>query len=229
MCHLVPCRDTCTAKDLALLFLTHVWRYHGLPKSIVSDRGPQFTSDFWLALCELLGTTAKLSTAYHPQTDGQSERMNAIMEQYLRAYVNYQQDNWVALLPMCEFAANNSFSESTKSSPFLANYGYHPRFLDVLAPQDKYPAVPRATSLATELVTLHSALRAEMNYAQMRQAEYANNSCLPAPRYDPGDMVWLSSRNFRTERPSRKLDHKFTGPYEILAAIRTHAYRLKFP
>ena len=68
-----------------------------------------------------------------------------------------------------------------------------------------------------------------MNYAQMRQVEYTNNSRLPAPRYDPGDMVWLSSRNFRTERPSRKLDHKFTGPYEILEAIGTHAYRLKFP
>ena len=67
-------------KDLTLLFLIHAWRYHGLPKSIVSDHGPQFTSDFWLALCELLGTMAKLSTAYHPQTDGQSERMNTIME-----------------------------------------------------------------------------------------------------------------------------------------------------
>ena len=134
MRHLVPCRDICTMKDLALLFLTYVWRYHGLPKSIVSDRGPQFTSDFWLALCELLGTTAKLSMAYHPQMDGQSERMNAIMEQYLRAYVNYQQDNWVALLPMCQFTANNPFLESMKSSPFLANYGYHPHCLDVLAP-----------------------------------------------------------------------------------------------
>ena len=129
---------------------------------------------------------------------------------------------------MCEFAANNSFSESTKSSPFLVNYSYHPRFLDILAPQDKYPAVPWATSLATELVDLYSALRAEMNYAQLRQAEYANNSRLPAPRYDPGDMVWLLSRNFHTQCPSCKLDYKLTYPYEILVAIGTHAYQVKF-
>ena len=90
--------------------------------------------------------------------DGQLEHMNTIIEEYLRAYINYQQDNWVALLPMCEFAVHNSFSESTKFSPFLANYGYHPRFLDVLAPQDKYPVVPWASSLATELVDLHSTL-----------------------------------------------------------------------
>ena len=77
-----------------------------------------------------------------------------------------------------------------KSSPFLVNYGYHPHFLDVLAPQDKYPAVSQATSLATKLVDLYSALRVEMNSVQIRQAEYANNSRLPAPRYDPGDMVW---------------------------------------
>ena len=134
MQHLIPCLDTGTARDLAILYLTHVFRYHGLPLSIVCDRGPQFVFDFWKAFCDLLVIDTHPSTAYLPQTDGQSERMNAIMEQYLRAYVNYQQDNWVLLLPTCEFAANNHFSNSLKTSPFLANYGWHPCFTDKLAP-----------------------------------------------------------------------------------------------
>ena len=149
MRHLIPCSDTCMAKDLAQLYIAHIFRYHGLPTSIVSDRGPQFIADFWKAFCELLDIDARLSTAYHPQSDGQSERMNTIMEQYLRAYINYQQDNWVALLGTCEFAANNSFSESSKCSPFLTNYGYHPCFAETLAPLNKSKPNRPAEDLAT--------------------------------------------------------------------------------
>jgi len=109
MRHLVPCRDICTARDMATLYLTHIFQYYGLPLSIVSDRVAQFVSKFWKAFCELLGIETHLSSAYHPQTDSQSEAMNALMEQYLRAYVNYQQENWVLLLPTSEFAANNHF------------------------------------------------------------------------------------------------------------------------
>ena len=135
--HLVPCPDTYTARDLAILYLNYIFHYHGLPQSIVSDRGPQFTSEFWKALCELLNIQVRLSIRYHPQTDGQSERMNAVMEQCLRTYVSYQQDNWVMLLVTCEFAANSQCSETLKTSPFLANYGWHPRFVGTLAPLRK--------------------------------------------------------------------------------------------
>jgi len=229
MRHLIPCRDTCSARDLAILYLNNIFRYHGLPLSIVSDRGAQFISEFWKAFCELLGIAVHLSTAYHPQTDGQSERMNAIMEQYLRAYINYQQNNWVSLLATCEFSANNHFSESLKTSPFLANYGWHPRFVDSLAPIRKAKPNTPGEEFASEIAQLHSTLKAELGYAQKRQAEYADGSRLPAPRYQPGDRVWLSSRHFRSERPSRKLDHKFLGPFEIVANVGTHAYRLSFP
>jgi hypothetical protein len=92
--HLIPCRTIIDSKDLADLFLNHIFCLHGLPLSIVSDRGPQFASSFWNQLCTRLGIERKLSTAFHPQTDGQTERMNAIMEQYLRCYVNYLQDDW---------------------------------------------------------------------------------------------------------------------------------------
>jgi len=195
MRHLIPCRDTCAAPDLAKLFLDNIFRLYGLLDSTVSDRGLQFVAHFWQNLCEILGVSSRLSTAYHPQTDGQSEHMNAIMEQYLQAYVNYQQDNWVSLLPTCEFAANNSFLESTKSTPFMATYGWHPRFVDSLAPSVKTQPNPLANTFATQMAELHATLHAEINYAQTRQAEYANGSRLPAPQYKPGDKVWLSARH----------------------------------
>ena len=126
MRHLIPCRDTATAEELAELFIRHVFRLHGLPRTVVSDRGPQFIAKFWQALCKALKIQAKLSTAHHPQTDGQTERLNAIIEQYLRTYVSYLQDDWENWLALAEFSANNHASESTGMSPFFANFGYDP-------------------------------------------------------------------------------------------------------
>jgi transposase InsO family protein len=110
MRYLIHCRDTTTAEQLAKLFLKHVFRLRGLPRSIVSDRGTQFVSKFWKALCKRLDTQARLSTPYHPQTDGQTEMFNAVMEQYLRCFVNYLQDNWNSRIPLSEFAWNNQAS-----------------------------------------------------------------------------------------------------------------------
>ncbi len=104
-----------------------MWIHRGLPDTIISDRGTQFTSAFWDELCKQLKIDARLSTAFHPETDGQTENANAVMEQVLRAYTNYQQDDWVSWLPTAQFEANNTTSESTQVSPFLANSGQHPR------------------------------------------------------------------------------------------------------
>ena len=93
--HFAPCKTTNDAKGLAELFMDNVFRLHGLPNSIISDRGPQFASDFWEHLCSCLGISARLSTAFHRQTDGQTQRINASMEEFLRAHVNYLQDDWV--------------------------------------------------------------------------------------------------------------------------------------
>lgn len=127
MKHFIPCTDATTARELAKLYLHHVWKYHGFPTSIVSDRGPQFISEFWRELCKLLGIELCLSTPYHPETDGQSENTNKEMEVYLRNYVNYYQDDWVNWLPAAEFAANANTSSSLSVSPFFAAYGYEPR------------------------------------------------------------------------------------------------------
>lgn len=109
----IPCRDTCTAEQLADLYARHIFSLYGFSKSIVSDRGPQFIAKFWKALCQVIKITPSLSTPYHPQTDGQSERINAILEQYLRAYINYLQDDWENWLHFAQFAANNQASETT--------------------------------------------------------------------------------------------------------------------
>ena len=101
-------------------------RYRGLPRSIVTDRGSTFTSRFWKAICKVWGTKLRFSTAFHPQTDGQTEKFNAVMEQYLRSYINYLQDDWAEHMPLAEFAANNQASETTGVSPFFANYSYDP-------------------------------------------------------------------------------------------------------
>ena len=92
--HMVPCKSTCSSEDLADLFLHNVWKHRGLPSTVISDRGPQFAWRFWKALCERLGIERRLSTGVHPQTDGQTERFNATMEEYLRLYVNHHHDDW---------------------------------------------------------------------------------------------------------------------------------------
>src|SRR5437588_5849652 len=126
MSHFIPCRKDINAKQFAIVFLKEIFRLHGLPRDIITDRGSIFTSDMWEEITNKLNIDRRLSTAYHPQTDGQTERTNGILEQYLRAYVNYQQDNWMELLATAEFAYNNSYQETIRTSPFYANYRQHP-------------------------------------------------------------------------------------------------------
>ena len=125
--HLIPCKTAIDAAGTANLFYHHVWKHHGFPESIVSDRGPQFVAKFWNAVCERTNTRILLSTAWHPESDGQTERFNAVLECYLRAYCNYQQDDWVDWLPSAEYNANDAESETTKVTPFFANTAQHPR------------------------------------------------------------------------------------------------------
>src|SRR4030095_6313069 len=142
MAHFAPCKKTATTSDFVEMFMNYVVRLHGLPDSVVSDRGSIFTSKFWRGLARHLGVKGKLSMAFHPQTDGQTERMNQTLEQYLRMYCNYQQDDWYSHLSLAEFAYNNSFQSTIKCSPFYANYGFHPRFQVNLGSQSTADDVP---------------------------------------------------------------------------------------
>ena len=124
--HIIPFREKYSAEQLGTIVLDRLIRYHGIPKGITSDRDKLFTSNYWKTLIPMLGTRLRMSTAYHPQTDGQTERTNQSLEQYLRHYVNDTQNNWVELLPMAQLALNAKVSDTTKVTPFFANYGREP-------------------------------------------------------------------------------------------------------
>ena len=118
-----------TAAAVAGVFLRTFYRRHGLPVSIVSDRGTQFVSVLWARICQLLGIVRRLSTAYHPQTDGSTEQKNQVIEAYVRTFVSYAQDNWANLMPAAELAINNRDASSTGVSPFFLMHGYHVELL----------------------------------------------------------------------------------------------------
>lgn len=227
MAHFIPCMDTITAQELAHLFLNNVFRLHGLPDDIISDRGSVFTSRFWRSLLELLDIKANMSTAFHPQTDGQTERTNAILEQYLRTFMNYQQDNWVSLLPLAEFSYNNSIHSSTRHTPFESTFGFHPRFSLTHPPPIGISAT--SESFVQSLQDLHQQLQSEIKLAQEQQALHYNKHRRPTPTYRPGDYVFLSAKHIQTTRPSAKFDHNKLGPFKILSTIGSHAYKLDLP
>ncbi|CAD6970757.1 unnamed protein product, partial [Tilletia controversa] len=153
----IPTHSTLTAPELSKLYLHHVFSKHSLPSNIVSDRGSEFTSSFWRSLCQLLNIEQSLSTAYHPQTDGQTERVNQNLEQYLRLYTSYQQDDWADLLPLAEFTYNNTEHSTTSVSPFFANKGFNPSFdITPTTAADNPAAHPQANDLVTLLDTTPS-------------------------------------------------------------------------
>lgn len=204
--HFIACKSNIDAPELAKLFIDHVFRLHGLPISIVSDRGPQFASQFWEQLCRTLGMHRNLSTAFHPQSDGQTEVFNAVIEQYLRAFVNYHQDNWEELLPVAEFASNNQESESTRTSPFFASYGFHPRFhfspsdtdsASTSEPSDLVSPL-NPTALSDRLRTIHKQCQSELAYAQARMSEYYDRKHTPLRLCELA--IWYSSALSTSER-----------------------------
>jgi transposase InsO family protein len=128
----IPTTVRLTSPKLAQLIIDNVISQHGVPESIVSDRGSKFTSRFWGYVTSKLGVDLRLLTAYHPQTDGQTERVNQVLEQYIRMFGCHNQNDWSEKLGVASFVYNNSIHSATKYTPFFANFGYHPRWIDEL-------------------------------------------------------------------------------------------------
>jgi hypothetical protein len=229
----IPCFKTTTAKDMARLYIQNIYRIRGAPESIVSDRGPQFISDFWDEFCRILGVQLRLSTAFHPETDGQTEIMNQYLAQRLRPFTNYYQDNWSDLLPIMDYAQLTLPHESIGMSPFELLYGHPPRTsFDWKRPQEPATARERLNrDEARELArTMHQGWETARTIMQQSQ-EKAKRSADRRRRevdFQVGDNVWVSTKNWDTQRPSRKLDHRMAGPYEILRQVG-NAYELKLP
>ena len=232
MAHFCPTNSTITAEGTAALYLEHVFKNHGLPDDIVSDRGTQFVSKFTRRLLELLEVTGNRSTAYHPQSDGQTERTNQTLEQYLRTYCGFHQDDWSQLLPLAEFTYNNAQSTSTGMSPFFANYGYHPRAtLRVRTTETGVHDNPGAETLVERFRRVHAELRSTLEQAQKAYKRNYDRKAQPAPPFKLGDLVWLNRKNITTTRPSQKFDTKRLGPFKIIRIVGDSktAFELELP
>lgn len=223
MVHFEPTYTTSDAAEFSRLFIRSVVARHGLPTQVVSDRGSKFTSLFWGEVTKALGIDRRLSTSHQPQTDGQTERTNQTLEEFLRAYTNYNQDNWSDLLPMAEFAVNNSYQASIKTTPFFLNYGFHPRYSLDLPPD----ATAHDHLAAIERVAQEAKLALEE--AKVNQTKYYNQKRIPSPEYKVGDKVWLSAKYLATDQPLAKLSRLRVGPLKILEKISSHAYRVQLP
>lgn len=223
-----PCLKTITAEQLADLFIDEIYRQYGTPDGITSDRGSVFTSQFWSSLCWSLKVTRRLSTAFHPQTDGQTERQNQTIEHYLRCYSTWQQDDWVQMLGNAEFSYNNSAHATTGVSPFFALYGYHPNTGHFIEEEVPGGDVPTARERGEEMVEMRKTLGEQLLSAAEYQSKWYDKKH-KTMSYALGDWVMLSTKNLKQLRPNTKLAHRFTGPFQITAIRGTQAYKLGLP
>lgn len=230
MVHYAPTHNTAKATDIAKIFLERVVRLHGIPQTIVSDRDTRFTGHFWRAVFTALGTKLAMSTAYHPQTDGQTERANRTLEENLRAYVNVKHDDWDAHLPIVEFAYNNQVNASTGFSPFYLNYGYHPRLPSNLPRAIQDCATPAAANFLTRFDEDLQVAKTNLKQAQDRQKQAADRHRRDKT-YNVGEQVLLSTANLDLRLPgqSKKLLAKWIGPFTIQAVQSPVTYRLDLP
>ena len=228
MTHFIPTVKTCSAEVVAQLLIDNVVTKHGLPQSIVSDRDPRFTAKFSQELWKLTGTKLCTSTSYHPQTDGQTERYNRIIEQTLRMYVQPHGRNWDKILPMCEFAINNNYHSSIGTTPFYLNYGYHPRTpLSLSLPKAESQSDSPASSFFTELQTLQKAATTAMTQAQQRMKNYVDKHRKDMS-FAVGQEVLLKTTNLHLKGPKKFLP-RFIGPFKVLAKCGPVAYKLELP
>lgn len=221
MAKFFPTLETFNSADLADLFIREIVFNFGTPNDLVTDRGPEFASNLWGRICEKLEINRKLSTAYHPETDGQTERVNQVLEIFLRQYCNYHQDDWSSLLPAANYCYNSTPHSATQFSPFQVVYNYQPTV-----------GSTHITELAEVQSKLTSAeLRKEVkqNLIDAREAaeKQFNRKRLDLPNWKEGDLVMLSAKNWTTRRPSKKLDNKQLGPFKIIKKVSTHAYQLQ--
>jgi transposase InsO family protein len=219
MARFIATYSTTTSRNVAELFLQEVFRHHGLPSNIISDRDPRFTAKFWQALQKALGVKLLMSTAEHPQTDGQAEATVKTIQKMLRPFV-FQGQDWEELLPTLEFAYNDTTQSSTGQTPFYLNYGYHPTGVTRHEPVDN----PHAEDQVQYLLRLQEATRDAINDAQQVQRRNADKKRITATIIKEGDWVLLK----RKESDRRKLAPIADGPF-LVTKVGTNTVTLKFP
>ena len=198
-----------------------------MPESVVSDRGPQFAAELTKELNQMLGIKTKLSTVFHPQTDGQTERMNQELEQYLRFFIEHRQRDWPEWLAAAEFAINNKVHTVIKVSPFIANYGKELRMEGDIRKKGK---VESATEFVQRMKKVQEEAEAALKKTQEEMKRYADRGRKETEEWKKGDRVLLSTKDLVfKERPTKKLTERYVGPYMIEEVVSTNAVKLRLP
>src|SRR6266404_6156736 len=218
----IPCNEEVTAEQVAYQYLINVFNRFGLPTKIISDRDTRFTSKFIKDLCKRLGITQNISTAYHPRTDGQSERTNQWLEQYVRFWTNAKQTDSATYLPVAEFAHNSWYSETTRTSPFRSLMGYNPQATWEVSTS----SIPQVN---TRLEQMMEAQKLAYEAQKRTEESWKHPTRQPQRQYKEGDQVWLEGTNIRTSHPTAKLAPKRHGPFQITKVLGPVTYQLQLP
>jgi len=229
MVHFILTTEKTSIEGLARLFRDNMWKLHGLLESIILDRGPQFAAGLMRELNRMLGIVSKLSMAFHPQTDGQTERVNQELEQYLRMFINYRQEQWPKWLGTAEFAYNNKVHSSTQTMPFKANYRQDPRMGFEGRKKGKYK---RAEKFVTKMKEIQEEAKAALGKVQEEMKRYMDRKRGDVDEYKVGDLVMLSTKDLKyqmVKRRTEKLMERFVGPYRIKKIISSNAVELELP
>ncbi|KAL5701100.1 hypothetical protein ACHQM5_026475 [Ranunculus cassubicifolius] len=228
--HFLLLKHPFSASTVAALFVDHIFKLHGLPQSIISDRGSVFISQFWAKVFELLGTKLLHSTSYHPQTDGLTERVNQCLETYLRCMSSANPTKWASWIPLAEWWYNTSYHSALQSTPFQVLYGYTPKVH--VFPQQPQSGIPEVDTFLRERSQALQVIKDNLHQAQARMKQYSDKH-RSEREFAVGDQVYLRLQPYRQSsvalRRNLKLSPRFYGPYRILERIGKVAYRLELP
>ena len=216
-----------TVEGVVRLFLHQVWKLHSLPKCIISDHRPQFIACFTRELYHLLGIKLVSSTAWHPQTDGQTECVNQELDQYLWLFVNEWQDNWYNLLPMAEFQHNNHVYSTTQQPPFLLNTRQLSRV--GFEPWQNPSSLETVNKFMERMRMAIDEANSAIHKAQNDMKRYYDQYRTLAPVFNPGNKVFLDASDIQTTCPLQKLSHQWLSPFVVEWRIGPMVYRLKLP